>query len=56
MSLGEALAVKAAEDGGKVGCEGGGEEGIFLVGADYVGGGGEGISEVMGAWRGRLRG
>ncbi len=31
VGLGEALAIESADDGGKVGCEGGGEEGIFLA-------------------------
>ena len=52
MCLGEALAVQAAENGGKVGREVGGEEGIFLIGTDYVGGRGEGIPICIAIWGG----
>lgn len=52
MGLGEALAVEAAEDGGEVGGEAGGEEGVFLVGADDVGGSSEGVGEALRGARG----
>lgn len=53
MGLGEALAVKGAEDAGELGLERSGEEGILLVGEDDVGGGCEGVAE---RYQGGLRG
>lgn len=54
MRLRETLTIETTEDGGEVGGEAGGEEGVFLVGADDIGGGSEGIGECLGRRRGFL--
>ncbi len=57
----EAGAVEAAQDCGEGRVQGGGEVGVFLVGANYVGGGGVGVEVaggrrlgdgILGGWRG----
>lgn len=56
----EAGAVEAAQDCGEGCVQGGGEVGVFLVGANYVGGGGVGVEVargmglgggILGGWR-----